>query len=67
MIIYLIIKFTNGPEDRGSILGRVILKNQKMLLGAALLKTQHFKVRTKVKVGQSREGVVPSLTPCSSY
>ena len=39
----------------GSIPGRVIPKTQKMVLDAALLKTQHYKVRIKGKVEQSRE------------
>ena len=39
-----------------------------MVLDASLLNTQHYKVRIKGKVGQSREGVAPSPTPwCSSY
>ena len=46
---------TNGPGDRGSIPGRVIPKTQKMVLDAALLDTQHYKVRIKGKVEQSRE------------
>ena len=48
--------------------GRVIPKTQKMVLDASLLNTQHYKVRIKGKVEQSREGVAPSPTPwCSSY
>ena len=47
--------FANGPEDRGSISGRVIPKTQKMVLDASLLNTQHYKVRNKGKVEQSRE------------
>ena len=47
--------FANGPEDRGSISGRVIRKTQKMVLDTALLNTQHYKVRVKGKVEQSRE------------
>ena len=47
--------FANGPEDRGSIPGRVIPKTQKMILDAALLNTQHYEVRVKGKVEQSRE------------
>ena len=39
--------FANGPGDSGSIPGRVIPKTQKMLLDAALLNTQHNKVRIK--------------------
>ena len=39
-----------------------------MVLDASLLNTQHYKVRIKGKVEQSREGVAPSPTPwCSSY
>ena len=39
-----------------------------MVLDASLLNTQHYKVRIKGKVEQSREGVAPSATPwCSSY
>ena len=54
--------------DLGSIPGRVIPKTQKMVLDASLLNTQHYKVRIKGKVEQSREGVAPSPTPwCSSY
>ena len=41
--------FANGPGDRGSILGRVIPKTQKMVLDAALLSTQHYEVRIKDK------------------
>ena len=60
--------FANGPGDLGSIPGRVIPKTQKMVLNASLLNTQHYKVRIKGKVEQSREGVAPSPTPwCSSY
>ena len=47
--------FANGPGDLGSILGRVIPKTQKMVLDATLLNTQHYKVRIKGKVEQSRE------------
>ena len=60
--------FANGPGDLGSIPGRVIPKTQKMVLDASLLNTQHYKVRIKGKVEQSREGVAPSPTHwCSSY
>ena len=52
----------------GSISGQVIPKAQKIVLDAALLNTQHYKVSIKGKVEQSREGVVPPITPwCSSY
>ena len=47
--------FANGLGDRGSIPGRVIPKAQKMVLDASLLNTQHYKVRVKGKVEQSRE------------
>ena len=47
--------FANGPGDRGSIPGRVIPKTQKMVLDAALLNTQYYKLRIKGKVEQSRE------------
>ena len=60
--------FANGPGDQGLIPGRVIPKTQKMVLDAFLLNTQHYKVRIKGKVEQSREGVATSPTPwCSSY
>ena len=48
-------EFANGPGDLGSIPGRVIPKTQKMVLDASLLNTQHYKVRIKGKVEQSRE------------
>ena len=38
--------FANGP---------IIPKTKKMVLDAALLNSQHYKVRIKVKVEQSRE------------
>ena len=41
--------FANGPADRGSIPTRVIPKTQKMVLDAALLSTQHYKVWIKGK------------------
>ena len=47
--------FASGPEDQGSIPGRVIPKTQKMVLDSALLNTQHYKVRIKGKEEQSRE------------
>ena len=45
----------HGSGDRGSILGRVILKAQKIVLDATLLNTQHYKVWIKDKVEQSWE------------
>ena len=47
--------FTNDPGDQDSISGRVIPKTQKMVLDAALLNIQHYKVKVKGKVEQSRE------------
>ena len=47
--------FANGLKDQRSIPGRVISKTQKMVLNAALLSTQHYKVRIKGKVEHSRE------------
>ena len=48
--------FANGPGDQGSIPGRVIPKTLKMVLDAALLTSQDYKVRIKSKVYQSTEG-----------
>ena len=42
--------FANGPEDQGSILGRVIPKTQKIVFDAALLNTQRYKIRITGKV-----------------
>ena len=47
--------FANGPGDLGSIPGCVIPKTLKMVLDISLLNTQHYKVRIKSKVEQSRE------------
>ena len=47
--------FANVPGDQGLIPGQVIPKTQKMVLDATLLNTQHYKVRIKGKVEQSRE------------
>ena len=47
--------FANGLQDQSSIPGRVIPKTQKMVLEATLLNTQHYKVRIKGKVEESRE------------
>ena len=49
--------FTVGPGDWDSIPGLAILKTQKMVLDAALLNTQHYNVRIKDKVEQSKERV----------
>ena len=47
--------FANGSGDQGSYPGRVIPKTQKMVLGAALLNTQYYKLLIKSKVEQSKE------------
>ena len=47
--------FANSPGDLGSIPGRVIPQTQKMVLDAIMLNTQHYKVRIKGKVEQSKE------------
>ena len=47
--------FANGPEDLGSIPGRVIPKAFKIVLETSLLNTQQYKVHIKGKVEQSRE------------
>ena len=44
--------FANGPGDPVSIPGRVIPITKKIVLDAALLSTQHYKVRVKGKVEQ---------------
>ena len=51
----LSIPFTNGPEDLGSILSRVIPKTFKMVFDTSLLNTQQYKVCIKGKVEQSKE------------
>ena len=47
--------FANGSGDRGSISAQVITKTQKMVLDAALLNTQHYKLWIRGKVEQFRE------------
>ena len=47
--------FANGPGDRGSILDGVIPKTQKMGLHVAVLNTEHYTVRIKGKVEQSKD------------
>ena len=46
--------FTNGPGDRGSNSRLSHSNDSKMVLDTSLLNTQQDKVRTKVKVEQSR-------------
>ena len=55
--------FTNGLGDLVSIPGQVIPKTQKMVLDPTLLNTQHYKVRIKGKVEQSRERSSALLYP----
>ena len=47
--------FANDPGDLGSIQGHVIPKTLKVVLDISLLDTQHYKIRIKSKVGQSKE------------
>ena len=47
--------FANGPGDQGSIPDQIVPKTKKMVIDAALLNTQHYKVRIKNKVEKSRE------------
>ena len=47
--------FANCSGDRGSILGQVIPKTQRMVLDTSLFNTQYYKVRIKDKMEQSRE------------
>ena len=47
--------FANGPGDCGSIPVQSYQRLKKMVLDASLLNTQHYKVRIKGKVEQSRE------------
>ena len=50
--------FAYGLGDQGSIPGRLIRKTQKMVLDAALLNTQYYKVKIKGQVEQSREWII---------
>ena len=47
--------FANVPGDLGSIPGWVIPKTKKIVLDATMLNTQHYKVRMKGKVEQSKK------------
>ena len=47
--------FANGLVDLGSIPGHVNQRLLKMVLDTSYLNTQHYKVRIKDKVQQSRE------------
>ena len=57
--------FANGLGDWGSIPGWVIPKTQKMELDAALLNTQHYKVRIKVKAATCVQGMM-AIKGCSA-
>ena len=58
----------NGSGDQGSIPGRVIPKTEKIVLNAALLNSQHYKVQINVKWSNQGKGVAPSSIPrCCSY
>ena len=48
------IVLANGPENLGSIQGRIILKTLKIVLDTVLLSNQQYMIRIKGKVGQSR-------------
>ena len=57
--------FATGPEDLGSIPGRVISKTLKI---PPCLTLSDIRYVSRVKWGNLRKGVVPSRTPwCSSY
>ena len=45
--------FANGPEELGSVPGRVIPKTLKMVLHTSLLNTQQYKVHIEGKVERS--------------
>ena len=45
----------NSPGDQGPIPGQVITKAQKIVLDTSLINTQHYKLRIKDKVEQSRK------------
>ena len=47
--------FANGPGDQVSVPGSNHSKDSKLVLDAALLNTQYYKVRIKDKVEKSKE------------
>ena len=53
--------FTHVPRNRCSIPGWIPAKTPKMVLDISLVNTQHYKVRIKGKVEQSRDrsGTLP--------
>ena len=59
--------FANGPVNWDLIPGRVIPETEKMVLGAVLLNTQHYKVWIKDKQSNLGKEVVHSPTlQCST-
>ena len=59
---------TNGLGDRGSILGRLVWKTQKMVLDTSFLPTLHYKAQINGKWSNSEKRVAFSpRTQCSSY
>ena len=56
--------FADGTGDRGSVPGRVIPKTQKIVLGASLHNTQHYKIRIKSKRSSPGNEVAPSPHFC---
>ena len=66
LIGIMVLVFTNGPGDLGSITGQVIPKTKKMVLDATLLNPQHYMVQSKWS--NPGEGVKPFHWPrCCSY
>ena len=60
--------FANGPGNRGSIPGRVILKTQKWYLMPPWLRLSTIMWGSMVKWSNPGNGLVPSPIPrCSSY
>ena len=53
--------FANGSGDWDSIPGRVLPKTQKIVLDAAFLSTQHYKVKIKGKVEIQGKELRPPL------
>ena len=54
-MLSVFLALVNESGDRASIPGRVISKTRKMVLDAYLSNSQHYKVRIKGKVEQSKE------------
>ena len=64
MLMFMSSVFPNGP---GSIPGRIIPKTLKLVLNTALLNTQHYKVRIKGRVEQTRKWSRALPNTCCSY